>query len=147
MPLFALAGAIGAALAYFFDPDNGRRRRKLVVDKAGRLIRQSSRGAHDAAAQAQGLKAKATHLKEQEKPQPDDVTLARKVESEIFRSPDVPKGQINVNVEDGVVYLRGELEQPDLIEDLGAQARKVQGVRGVENLLHVPGEEAPAKAE
>jgi osmotically-inducible protein OsmY len=59
----------------------------------------------------------------------------------------VPKGQINVNVEDGVVYLRGELEQHDLIEDLGVQARKVQGVLGVENLLHVPGEEAPAKAE
>jgi osmotically-inducible protein OsmY len=59
----------------------------------------------------------------------------------------VPKGQINVNVEDGVVYLRGELEQPDLIEDLGAQARKVQGVLGVENLLHVPGAEASGKAE
>jgi osmotically-inducible protein OsmY len=59
----------------------------------------------------------------------------------------VPKGQINVNVEDGVVYLRGELEQPDLIKDLEAQARKVQGVLGVENLLHVPGQEAPAKAD
>jgi osmotically-inducible protein OsmY len=75
------------------------------------------------------------------------VTLARKVESEIFRGADVPKGRINVNVEDGVVYLRGELEQPDLIEDLGVQARKVQGVLAVENLLHVPGEEAPTKVE
>jgi osmotically-inducible protein OsmY len=147
MPLFALAGAIGAALAYFFDPDNGRRRRKIAVDKAGKLVRKAGQQAQGAAAQAQGLKEKATHLSEQEKPQPDDVTLARKVESEIFRDADVPKGQINVNVEDGVVYLRGELEQPDLIDDLEAQARKVQGVLGVENLLHVPGEEAPAKAE
>ena len=93
------------------------------------------------------MKQKATHLKEQEKPQPDDVTLARKVETEIFRDADVPKGKINVNVEDGVVYLRGELEQPDLIQDLEGQARKVQGVRDVENLLHVPGQEAPAKTE
>jgi osmotically-inducible protein OsmY len=147
MPLFALAGAIGAALAYFFDPDNGRRRRKIAVDKAGKLARKAGQQAQGAAAQAQGLKEKATHLSEQEKPQPDDVTLARKVESEIFRDADVPKGQINVNVEDGVVYLRGELEQPDLIDDLEAQARKVQGVRGVENLLHVPGQEAPAKTE
>ena len=147
MPLFALAGAIGAAIAYFFDPDNGRKRRTVAVDKAGKYFRQAGRQAQGAAAQAQGLKAKATHLKEQEKDQPDDVTLARKVESEIFRGSDVPKGQVNVNVEDGVVYLRGELDQPNLIEDLGAQARKVKGVRAVENLLHVPGEEAPAKAE
>ena len=147
MPLFALAGAIGAALAYFFDPDNGRKRRKDAIMRAGKAFRQTGQKGQGVAAQAKGLKEKATHLKEQEKPQPDDVTLARKVESEIFRAADVPKGQINVNVEDGVVYLRGELEQPDLIEDLGAQARKVQGVLGVENLLHVPGQEAPAKAE
>jgi osmotically-inducible protein OsmY len=147
MPLFALAGAIGAALAYFFDPDNGRRRRKIAADKAGKLVRKTGQQAQGAAAQAQGLKEKASHRSEQEKPQPDDVTLARKVESEIFRDADVPKGQINVNVEDGVVYLRGELEQPDLIDDLEAQARKVQGVLGVENLLHAPGQEAPAKPE
>jgi osmotically-inducible protein OsmY len=147
MPLFALAGAIGAAIAYFFDPDNGRKRRSVVGDKAGKYFRQAGRRAQGAAAQAQGLKAKATHLKEQEKDQPDDVTLARKVESAIFRGSDVPKGQVNVNVEDGVVYLRGELDQPDLIEDLATQARKVQGVLAVENLLHVPGQEAPAKTE
>ena len=147
MPLFALAGAIGAALAYFFDPDNGRRRRKLAADKAGKFARKAGQQAQGATAQAQGLKEKATHRSEQDKPQPDDLTLARKVESEIFRDADVPKGQINVNVEDGVVYLRGELEQPDLIEDLETQARKVQGVRGVENLLHAPGEKAPAKPE
>jgi osmotically-inducible protein OsmY len=147
MPLYVLAGAIGAAIAYFFDPDNGRRRRKVVADKAGKYVRQTGRRRQDAAAQAEGLKQKATHLKEQQKPQPDDVTLARKVETEIFRDGDVPKGQINVNVEDGVVYLRGELDQPDLIKDLEAQARKVQGVLAVENLLHAPGEEAPAKTE
>jgi len=129
MPLLALAGAIGAALAYFFDPDNGRRRRKELIKRAGKSFRQAGKPAGAAAAQ------------------PDDVTLARKVETEIFRDTDMPKGKINVNVEDGVVYLRGELEQPDLIEDLEKQARKVHGVQGVENLLHAPGPEAPAKPE
>jgi osmotically-inducible protein OsmY len=147
VPLYVLAGAIGAAIAFFFDPDSGRRRRKILTDKAGKFARQGGRRAQDAASQAEGMKQKATHRQEQEKPQPDDVTLARKVESEIFRDADVPKGKVNVNVEDGVVYLRGELEQPDLIQDLGSQARKVQGVRAVENLLHTPGQEAPAKAE
>ena len=147
MPLFVLAGALGAALAYFFDPDSGRRRRKLAADKAGKYVRGAGRQAQGVGAQASGLKEKATHLKEQEKPQPDDVTLARKVETEIFRDAEVPKGQINVNAEDGVVYLRGEVEQPDMIEELESKARDVQGVREVENLLHLPGQEAPTKPE
>src|SRR5256886_9334297 len=138
MPLFVFAGAIGAALAYFFDPDNGRRRRKEAIKRTAKKFRQAGQQAQGVGAQASGLKEKATHLKEQEKPQPDDVTLARKVETEIFRDADVPKGKINVNVEDGVVYLRGELEQRDLITDLEKQAKKVQGVLAVENLLHVP---------
>jgi osmotically-inducible protein OsmY len=146
MPLFALAGAIGAAIAYFFDPDNGRRRRKILVDKSGKYFRQGARQAQGVGATAQGLKAQATHRSEEPKPQPDDVTLARKVETEIFRGAEVPKGQINVNAEDGVVYLRGEVE-PDMIEELAAKAREVQGVLGVENLLHAPGQEAPAKPE
>ena len=146
MPLFVLAGALGAALAYFFDPDSGRRRRKLAADKAGKYVRGAGRQAQGVGAQASGLKEKATHLKEQEKPQPDDVTLARKVETEIFRGAEVPKGQINVNAEDGVVYLRGEVE-PDLAQELAAKASKVQGVLGVENLLHAPGQEAPTKPE
>ena len=147
MPRFVLGGAVGAALAYFYDPDNGNRRRKELVKRSAKKARQAGRQAQGVGAQATGLKERATHLKEQEKPQPDDVTLARKVESKIFRGADVPKGQINVNVEEGVVYLRGELEQPDLIEDLGAQARKVHGVLAVENLLHVSGEKEPTKAE
>ena len=147
MQRFAFGAAVGAALVYFFDRERGRKRRAEAIKRSAKAFRQAGRRGQGAVAQVQGLKQKATHLKEREKPQPDDVTLTRKVETEIFRSADVPKGQINVNVEDGIVYLRGELEQPDLIQDLGAQARKVQGVLGVENLLHVPGQEAPAKAE
>ena len=146
MRRFFFAGAIGAALAYFFDPANGNRRRKELLKRSAKKARQAGQQAQGVGAQATGLKQKAMHLKEQDKPQPDDVTLARKVETEIFRDADVPKGQINVNAEDGVVYLRGEVE-PDLAEELAGKARKVQGVLGVENLLHVVGEEAPAKPE
>jgi osmotically-inducible protein OsmY len=76
---------------------------------------------------------------------PDDVTLARKVETEIFRDADVPKGQINVNAENGKIVLRGEVEKPELIQDLEKKTKKVQGVTEVENLLHTPGSPAPAK--
>jgi osmotically-inducible protein OsmY len=149
MKLFALFAAIGAALVYFFDPQNGNRRRKMAVDRSAGLFRRTGRRAERAGravtAEAYGIKQKATHLREEEKPQPDDVTLARKVETEIFRDADVPKGQINVNAEHGVVYLRGEVERPELIEDLGKAARNGQGVREVNNLLHVPGAEPQMK--
>ena len=128
--------ALGAALSYFFDPQNGRRRRKIAVDRlAGLSRRHGKRLAKGAASQAHGLTQKATHLKEEPKPQPDDVTLARKVETEIFRGADVPKGKINVNAENGKIVLRGEVDSDEMIDDLVSKARKVQGVQDVENLL------------
>jgi osmotically-inducible protein OsmY len=144
--LLAFGALLGAALAYFFDPQNGKRRRHVTTDWTAARVRQGGRKAgRGVASQAYGIKEKAAHLKEEDKPQPDDVTLARKVETEIFRGADVPKGNINVNAEDGVVFLRGEVESRDLIADLEKSARKVQGVREVENLLHAPGEPTPAK--
>jgi osmotically-inducible protein OsmY len=136
---------LGALIAYFFDPDNGRRRRALARDRIPAYFRKLNERAERVSAQAEGVKQKATHLKEEEKPQPDDVTLARKVETEIFRDADVPKGQINVNAEKGKIFLRGEVEKPELIKDLEKRAKKVQGVAEVENLLHTPGPAASAK--
>ena len=141
--------AFGAMLAYFFDPQNGRSRRALARQRVPALFRTASRKAAgaggSAVAQASATKQKATHLKEEEKPQPDDATLARKVETEIFRDADIPKGRINVNAENGKVVLRGEVEQPELIKDLEKRTKNVQGVQEVENLLHVPGTPAPTK--
>jgi osmotically-inducible protein OsmY len=138
--------ALGALLMYFFDPQNGRRRRAMARDRSAGLFRhgwrKSERLGRGVAADAYGVKQKLTHLKEEEKPQPDDVTLARKVETEIFRDPDVPKGQINVNAEEGKVVLRGEVPRPEMIDDLVEKTRSVQGVREVENLLRLPS--APA---
>ena len=73
----------------------------------------------------------------------DDVTLARKVETEIFRGEGAPKGKVDVNVQEGVVQLRGEVDAMEMIDDLVGKARKVQGVREVENLLHLPGTPPP----
>jgi osmotically-inducible protein OsmY len=144
--LLAFAAA-AAAVTYFFDPQNGARRRNVTRDRMLAFFRQSgSKAGHagrSVASEAYGLKQKAVHIKEEAKPEPDDVTLARKVETEIFRDADVPKGNINVNAEGGKVFLRGEVGDPSMIEDLEKAARKVQGVRDVENLLHAPGTSAP----
>jgi osmotically-inducible protein OsmY len=131
--------ALGAAFSYFFDPENGRRRRKVAADRLASLTRRhGKRLIKSTVSQAHALKQKITHLSEEPKPQPDDVTLARKVETEIFRDPDVPKGKINVNAENGKVVLRGQVDSPELIGDLVEKAQKVQGVQEVESLLHTP---------
>jgi osmotically-inducible protein OsmY len=131
--------ALGAALTYFFDPQNGKRRRKVAADRLGALVRRhGKRAVKGTVARTQALKAKSTHRSEELKPQPDDVTLARKVESEIFRDSEVPKGTVNVNAENGKVVLRGEVDSPEMIEELVVKTRNVQGVQEVESLLHTP---------
>jgi BON domain-containing protein len=74
----------------------------------------------------------------------DDATLARKVESELFRDAHPLKGHIDVNAVDGTVYLRGEVKRPDQISELEARARAIPEVTGVENLLHLP--KTPARS-
>ena len=143
MKKLLFGGVLGYALAFFFDPQNGLRRRNATVDRMFALFRSSARRGQAIPQAAYAAKQKATHLREEPKPQPDDVTLARKVETEIFRSADAPKGDVNVNAVDGVVYLRGEVKAPELVRELEQQARKVQGVRDVQNLLHTPGSSAP----
>ena len=146
MQVLAFGTALGALLAYFFDPQNGKRRRKMLVDRTGGFVRSGRQRAEQSgravAAEAYGVSQKVQHREEEPKDF-DDATLKDKVQTELFRDVDVPKGEINVNVQNGVVQLRGEVERPELIDDLVAQARKVQGVRDVENLLHTPGADAP----
>jgi len=147
--LFAFGAAMGAALAYFFDPETGNRRRSMTRDRVlaffRRTGRKAGRAGQAAKSQAYGVTQKAVHLKDRTNDQPDDATLAHKVETELFRDADVPKGDINVNAEDGVVYLRGQVADEGLAEALGKSARKIQGVREVENLLRTPGTPAPTK--
>jgi osmotically-inducible protein OsmY len=73
----------------------------------------------------------------------DDATLKDKVESELFRDEHEVKGAINVNAQQGVVQLRGEVPSQGLIDALVERTEKIKGVREVESLLHTPGTEAP----
>jgi hypothetical protein len=68
----------------------------------------------------------------------DDVTLARKVESAIYRGERELKGKVDVNVADGVAFLRGEVQRPEQISGLEKKAAAVPQVKSVENLLHLP---------
>ena len=143
---FGLGALLGWAFAWFFDPSNGRRRRAVTRDRGLALARRTGRrterfGRH-MASDAYGLKQRATHLHDEPK-EYDDATLKSKVETELFRPADVPKGQIDVNAQNGVIQLRGEVDSPELIDELVERAQKIQGVKDVESLLHLPGTEAP----
>jgi osmotically-inducible protein OsmY len=145
--------ALGAAAAWFLDPNDGTRRRNTTRDKALKLARKGKGEATQQATYATNtVKGKAAAVAPTTDREPaderlNDPALQAKVESEIFRSEDTPKDKVSVNVEDGVVYLRGELDDPSAAERLREAASKVDGVRGVQSLLHPPGEPAPSKEE
>ena len=138
---FVAGAAVGGAAAYLLDRSSGAQRRQELQALARRRAQDVEGAAKGAQAKAQGVVAKAQHAAGGgESAPPDDVTLARKVESEIFRPADAPKGQVNVQALDGVIELRGQIDDPAVIEDLEKRARNVTGVRDVRNLLHLPGQ-------
>jgi osmotically-inducible protein OsmY len=141
VPFYVSAALGGAALAYYLDRQSGRRRRHQSRDRALSLARHGTKRArklvHHATADASGTARRAVHaLRPPAEVEVDDATLVDKVESIVFRKNDVPKGQININAQNGVVFLRGQVERADLVETLEARVRKVRGVKDVENLLH-----------
>ena len=146
-----ISGAIAGALTvYFFDPERGRARRALFIDWSGARLRRGQRALDQVVKRtgdsASTLPQRMVRLQTGSRPV-DDLTLRDRVESEIFRSPDLPKGQINFDVESAVVTVRGQVDNALQIAKIEKAVLKVPGVRGVENLLHVDGTPAPNKAE
>ena len=148
-----IAGAAGAAAQYLLDPEQGKRRRNVARDRARALLRRRARDVARQAQYAEGVARGVVHEATKRVPtggdgQPlDDVTLARKVETEIFRDADAPKGTVSINAEGGVVYLRGQLDSSEEIERLADRAREVEGVADVKNLMHLPGTPAPTSED
>jgi hypothetical protein len=142
------AVALGALLEYFLDPGAGRRRRYTARARTMSKLRRSERRAvtraRRAESRAAGLVRRTLNARHAPKPPADDVALAHHVESELFRRARVPKGPIDINAEDGTVFLRGVVERPEDIANVEAVAKRITGVRHVENLLHLPDTPAPA---
>ncbi len=143
-----LGALLGALTAYLLDPDKGRERRarlrETVNSRVGDVrhrVEQRRRWSIDM------LEGRLDQMR-----QPggagealDDASLAAKVETELFADQSIPKGKINVNVEDGVVVLRGEVDAAKQRTDLVRRAGRIPGVADVTSLLHLPGEPAPAE--
>ena len=141
--------ALGVLLGYFLDTKAGRRRRHTARDRALSRMRRGERRAATRARRAEshalGIARRTVNAARRGEPEPlDDVTLAHKVESELYRRARAPKGHLSINAEDGCVFLRGTMDRQEDIERVGAVTLQIAGVREVENLIHLPGTPAPA---
>lgn len=144
----ALGGAAaGASIAYVLGSRRGRARRRAPSSQAAaarRARRKLARVLHRRSAFVRGRARGFVHrLRPSPASDLDDATLVDKIESVVFRDPRIPKGRININAEQGSVFLRGQLESAELIEHLEQAVRAVSGVRAVQSLLHLPGTDAP----
>lgn len=136
-PLALVLGlGLGAALMYFLDPDNGRRRRALVREKSVRYAREArDRQAgllRHAGNRARGAAASVRHRLHADDIVEDGVLLER-VRSALGHLVGDPHA-VDIRVRCGIVVLKGPARH-DQMEELVACVRNVRGVREVENRL------------
>jgi osmotically-inducible protein OsmY len=87
------------------------------------------------------------HLRRPDNPYPDDLTLRDRVTSELFGDPKVPKGDLNIDVVNRVVELRGQVANTEAIAAIIDKVRAIPHVEDVHSYLHLPGTPAPNKAK
>lgn len=148
LTLLALGAAAGAATQYFIDPVRGRARRSRTTDQLAAAARdgldQARKKADYQVGVATGKVREAAGAGKDTAE--DDRTLKHQVETRVLGREGMPKGAVVVQVDNGIVQLRGEVPQQSTIDDLVAATREVAGVRDVESLLHLPGEPEPSTA-
>ena len=138
-----LAFGLGAAAAVLLGGGGrARARRQRLAGAVRHSIRRTLRAGHHFQTDLYGAVERATHTPEAPV---DDLALLDRVESVLFEDPSIPKGSLNLEVVNGVLYLRGELPSRSEIERVTLAAADVPGVTAITNLLHVPGTPAPNK--
>jgi gas vesicle protein len=145
-----IGAAAGAAASFLFDPARGRARRARLRDQGAATLRTGVRRAGQTAerlrATVEGRISAMRAPRSLDIRPTDDATLTDRISSSVFRDPSLPKGSINMNVERGVVVLRGEVPDQATRERLVAEVEAVDGVWNVRDLLHLPGEEPTSVA-
>jgi len=67
----------------------------------------------------------------------DDAGLTAKVKSKLTADPEINPFDIDVDTQEGVVTLRGEVDDSETRHEAGKLARQTSGVRSVRNLIEV----------
>jgi BON domain len=132
---------IGAGIAYFFDPRQGRRRRHVLRDRMAAIVRRGARvgvkKARFAGGHLRGLVAVTRRLLSKPPAAGDDATVAQRIRSDALRDVGLSTRDVEVEVEDGTATLRGSVGSPSLADDLVARVRKVPGVRDVTTMIRI----------
>ena len=141
-----LGAAAGAVASLLLDPDRGRGRRARLTDQGAAVVRRALRSGEHAVNRAQSTvqgRVAAIRAENTLSARPtDDATLTDRVRSIVFRDDGIPKGDLNVNVERGIVVLRGEIPSEEMRSRIVSEVEAVDGVWSVRDLLHLPGEPA-----
>ncbi len=126
-----ISAGIGAGAMFLFDPDRGRRRRSLAIDKVDSLKHSGSdmleKATHDLRNRAAGMMARSSAALRIEKV--GDELLTARVRAEMGHVTSHPHA-IHVTSRDGVVSLSG----PVLTEEIPRLLARIRGVRGVRQI-------------
>jgi hyperosmotically inducible periplasmic protein len=132
---FLLGASVGGALMYVLDPDRGRRRRAMLRDRGTSMLRQGLAQAGQTAAQyknrLKGVAAEARHVLD--RGTPDDALLVARVRSALGHLIGEP-GKVQVTASEGVVTLRGIVQQQEMTSCIDGIAA-IHGAKRVENQL------------
>lgn len=136
---FAVVVAIGAAIAFLFDPDRGRTRRAKLADRGTARMREASETVKAKAEYQKGVAKGVIHdvRKSLRREQTyDDATLRQKVRSEALGfAPD--NASIEVDIADGTVRVSGSVDNEADRERLFDLIRSVDGVGLIDDRVHV----------
>ena len=128
---------LGAGLMYFLDPQQGPRRRAMVVDKANRFVNDIDesieKAVEDTRDRTRGVLYEMTaRLSDEGAP---DWILEERVRSNLGRT-GRRSGVVDVRADGGRIFLSGQVLRED--EDAIVKAAlRTRGVHGVENQLQV----------
>ncbi len=141
----ATVGAAVGAVMYYADHKMGSNRRRHALALGRHAGRRLHREIRHLGAEAFGVEQRLEHR--HPAPPSDDLTLLDRVESEVFARGGIPKGAILFDVERGVITIRGEVPAWEDADRYEAVVRSVDGVKDVNNLLHLPHTPSPNKVE
>jgi len=122
----------GMATVYLFDPNRGSERRTRLRGWVSQIRNRSEATSPTASALDLAPKPGIDPIPEGAT---NDPTLVSRVESELFRDPTLPKGEITIDAANGVVSLRGTLGNDALADDIVERVQAIDGVERVVDLL------------
>lgn len=140
--------ALGAAAAYYLDPDRGRarrtRHRDQLISKGREVTREVDKKSRYVEGQLEGARARADGKGEF---RPESDADIKQAINQRLSGLGVDTSDIVIDVTDGVAGLRGQVQRPEEMKKLEIETSQVPGVEKVNSWLHLPGDPAPNKAQ